>query len=104
MLLGVDKESNLILSENANHIDFISTTENFDTSTPMGMMVLTILASVSQNERDVGVERVCMVMNELAKGCVHMGGTPPFGYRVDSDRHYVIEPREAQAARFLICI
>ncbi len=79
-----------------NGIDFISTSESIDTSTTSGRLMLNVLASFAQNEREVIEERVRMVSCELAKEAVHLGGLPPFGYRV-VDRHYVIEPLEGQA-------
>jgi len=38
---------------------------------------------------------------DLARTCVHMGGTPPFGLSVGADRHYVINEAEAPAVRLL---
>ena len=39
-------------------IDFVSLSENVDTSTPMGKMIFTVLGAVSELERDLIVERV----------------------------------------------
>lgn len=85
---------------NANGIAFISTSEQIDTTTPSGRLVLNILASCAQNEREVTEQRVRMVCMELAKQCKHMGGLPPFGYRVVNERLQVYEP-EAEAVRTL---
>jgi DNA invertase Pin-like site-specific DNA recombinase len=50
-------------------IDFVSVTEQIDTSTPAGKMVFTILASVGEIERSLCVERVkCGMRNARAKG------------------------------------
>lgn len=83
----------------ANGIEIISLTENIDTSTPAGRLMLNILASFAQNEREVNEERVRMVMGELAKGCFHMGGVPPYGLMVGDDRRYQIDEREALAVQ-----
>jgi DNA invertase Pin-like site-specific DNA recombinase len=57
-------------------IDFISVTEQIDTSTPTGKMVFTILASVGEIERSLCVERVKAGMrNARAKG--KLVGRPP---------------------------
>jgi DNA invertase Pin-like site-specific DNA recombinase len=57
-------------------IDFVSVTEQIDTSTPTGKMVFTILASVGEIERSLCVERVkCGMRNARAKGKVI--GRPP---------------------------
>jgi DNA invertase Pin-like site-specific DNA recombinase len=50
-------------------IDFVSVTEQIDTSTPTGKMVFTILGSVGEIERSLCVERVkCGMKNARAKG------------------------------------
>lgn len=82
----------------ANGIALISVSENIDTSTPAGRLMLNILASFAQNEREVTEERVRMVSVELAKECRHMGGLPPFGYRVE-DKKYYIDPVQGMAVR-----
>jgi|ERR1700683_2356465 len=57
-------------------IDFVSVTEQIDTSTPTGKMVFTILASVGEIERSLCVERVkCGMRNARARGKVI--GRPP---------------------------
>ena len=83
----------------AKNIEFISTTESIDTSSTAGRLVLNILASVAQNEREINEERVRMVSMELASMCVHMGGVPLYGYSVGEDRHYIINEAEAPAVR-----
>jgi DNA invertase Pin-like site-specific DNA recombinase len=50
-------------------IEFVSLSEQIDTSTPMGKMVFTILASVAELERSMIVERVkAGLRNARAKG------------------------------------
>jgi DNA invertase Pin-like site-specific DNA recombinase len=57
-------------------IDFVSVTEQIDTSTPTGKMVFTILGSVGEIERSLCVERVkCGMRNARARGKVI--GRPP---------------------------
>ena len=71
----------------AKNVEFISTTESIDTTTTSGRLMLNILASFAQNEREVNEERVRTVSMDLARQCVHMGGTPPYGFSVGADRH-----------------
>jgi DNA invertase Pin-like site-specific DNA recombinase len=57
-------------------IDFVSVTEQIDTTTPTGKMVFTILGSVGEIERSLCVERVkCGMKNARAKG--KLIGRPP---------------------------
>jgi DNA invertase Pin-like site-specific DNA recombinase len=54
---------------NSHGIAFASTTENIDTSTPMGKMVFTVLAAVAEMERAITVERIhAGLRNARAKG------------------------------------
>lgn len=84
-----------------NNVEFVSATENIDTSTPSGRLTLNILGSVAQNERENTSERTSMVMNELAKQGKHLGGRPLYGYAVDQDMHYVLDPARAEAVRLI---
>src|SRR6201987_1251378 len=57
-------------------IEFVSLTEQVDTSTPMGKMIFTVLGSVAELERSLIVERVRAGMrNARAKG--KLIGRPP---------------------------
>lgn len=82
-------------------VQFISCTETIDTSTPTGRLVLNVLGAFAQNERENTSERTTMVMRELAKTGKHMGGVPPYGYSVDQDGRYVLNPAEAGGVRIL---
>ena len=88
----------------ANGVDFVSATESIDTSSASGRLVLNILASAAQNEREVNEERVRMVTRDLAEQCVHLGGVPPYGYRVGADRRLEIDESEAPAVRLIFSL
>ena len=62
-------------------VDFMSVTENFDTSTPMGIAMLMISSVYAQLERDTIAERIRDNMYELAKTGRWLGGTTPLGYK-----------------------
>lgn len=79
-------------------IQLISATESIDTATPSGRLMLNILGSFAQNERENTSQRVRMVMHDLAKQANHMGGVPLYGYQI-VDKKYVIDPHEAEAVR-----
>jgi len=63
------------------NIKLISITEGFDPSTPVGKMMMMILASFAEMERMNIAQRVKDNMKELAKMGHWSGGTPPKGYK-----------------------
>lgn len=64
-------------------VAFRSATEPFDTSTPMGRMMVQLLAMFAQFERDMIVDRVTAGMERKAANGCWKGGPPPPGYDVD---------------------
>jgi DNA invertase Pin-like site-specific DNA recombinase len=42
----------------ARHLEFVSLTEQIDTSTPMGRMIFTVLAAIAEFERNLIAERI----------------------------------------------
>lgn len=58
-----------------------SVTEKIDTSSPMGTMFLTILASISQYERDDLIQRIVDNLYILAKDGRWLGGQEPYGFK-----------------------
>jgi DNA invertase Pin-like site-specific DNA recombinase len=84
-------------------IDFISVTEQIDTSTPTGKMVFTILASVGEIERSLCVERViCGMKNARAKG--KLIGRPPLRKfsRTEMDQIHSARKRKESIRRLAI--
>ncbi len=81
-------------------VEFVSASQSFDTSTPMGSLTLNILGSFAQFERDVTAERVRENMRERAKGGVWSGGQTPFGYRLNKKtKKLEIDDAEAKLVR-----
>jgi site-specific DNA recombinase len=78
----------------ANDVDFISMSENFDTSTPFGRAMVGILAVFAQLEREQIRER--MMMGKAARGkegLYHGGVNTPIGYDYQ-DGHLVVNDWE----------
>ena len=73
-------------------VTLVSVTESIDTSTPSGRMMLNLLASFAQLEREQDSDRVVMAHKHLARDCKYLGGHIPLGYVVDSDKHYQLHP------------
>ena len=80
-------------------VTLVSVTESIDTSTPSGRMMLNLLASFAQLEREQDSDRVVMAHKHLARDCRYLGGHVPMGYQVDADRHYQLDPPAAAAVR-----
>ena len=77
---------------------FVSVTQSFNTKTSMGRLMLHVLLSFAQFEREVGAERVRdKIAASKAKG-MWMGGTIPLGYDV-ADKKLVINLAEADTVR-----
>lgn len=67
-----------ILSE--HDVDFVSSTEKFDTSAPMGRAMLYIVMVFAQLERETIAERIRDNYYSRGKTGVWLGGPAPFGY------------------------
>ena len=80
-------------------ITLVSVTENIDTATPSGRMMLNILASFAQLEREQDSDRVVMAHKHLAQDCRYLGGHVALGYRVGEDRRLELDPVTAPIVR-----
>ena len=81
-----------------NGASFVSVTQSFNTKTSMGRLMLHVLLSFAQFEREVGAERVRdKIAASKAKG-MWMGGTIPLGYDV-VEKKLVINQVEAITLR-----
>lgn len=65
-----------------HNVKLVSITEGFDATTPMGKMMMLILASFAEMERLNIVQRVTDNMLELAKKGCWTGGPAPRGYEI----------------------
>lgn len=82
-----------------NGCDFVSMSENFDTTTPLGKAMIGILAVFAQLEREQIKERMVMGREARAKkGLWHGGGEAPFGY-IYKDHQLIINDYEAMIVR-----
>lgn len=79
-------------------VEFVSVTQNFDTSQPMGKLMLNMLLSFAQFEREVIRERILDKFELSKQKGIFMGGALPLGYRVESRKLYII-PEEAEIVR-----
>lgn len=84
-----------------NKISFVSLNEKIDTSSPMGNLFLTLLASIAEFEREQIKERMMMGKVGRAKSGKAMGWSKvPFGYTYDKQTGiYQINTLQAQIVK-----
>ena len=82
------------------NIDLVSISQAFDTSDSMGRMILNVLLTFSQFERELIADRVRdSIRTRKRHGKMH-GGLPPFGYIATADG-LKIDKSEAEIVRFI---
>jgi site-specific DNA recombinase len=82
-------------------VNFISTSQHIDTSTPVGRLMLGMLIEFAQFERELTSERTKDKMLLQAKKGLWHGGFLPYGYKKDPDKKGIllIEPYEAEIVK-----
>ncbi|NVD45338.1 recombinase family protein [Qipengyuania atrilutea] len=86
-----------------NECSFVSVTQSFNTTGSMGKLMLNVLLSFAQFEREVTGERIRdKIAASKAKG-MWMGGIPPLGYDppTDGSRTLKVVPDEAGRVRHI---
>ena len=81
-------------------VSFVSVTQQFNTTTSMGRLMLNVLLSFAQFEREVTSERIRDKIAASKRKGMWMGGIPPFGYDV-KDRRLVPNEGEAKVIRHI---
>ena len=79
-------------------VSFVSVTQQFNTTTSMGRLMLNVLLSFAQFEREVTGERIRDKIAASKRKGMWMGGVPPLGYDV-ANRLLVINETEAAVVR-----
>lgn len=76
-----------------NNIEFISITQNFDTSNAMGRAMLKLVATFAEFEREQVSERVKYTLHSISKQGRYLGSNV-FGYKRE-DKKLIVIPEEA---------
>lgn len=76
-------------------VSFVSVTQAFDTSESMGRLVLNILLTFAQFERELMSDRVRDRKAAMRRKGLFGGGMPPFGYLVGKGGRLVIDDERA---------
>ncbi|MDC7707216.1 recombinase family protein [Vogesella indigofera] len=79
-------------------VSFVSVTQQFNTTTSMGRLMLNVLLSFAQFEREVTGERIRDKIAASKRKGMWMGGVPPLGYDVEK-RLLVVNEAEAAVVR-----
>ncbi len=79
-------------------VSFVAVTQQFNTTTSMGRLMLNVLLSFAQFEREVTGERIRDKITASKKRGMWMGGVPPLGYEA-KERKLVVVPGEAGLVR-----
>src|SRR6202158_5636135 len=82
----------------AHGVSFASVTQQFNTTTSMGRLTLSVLLSFAQFEREVSGERIRDKIAASKRKGMWMGGLVPLGYDV-RDRRLVVNQPEAATVR-----
>lgn len=81
-------------------IDIISVIEPLNDSPESGLMEGIILAVNEFYSQNLGRE-VQKGKKEAAYKCLNVGGLPPYGYDLDDDRKYIINPIESKGVKLI---
>lgn len=81
----------------ANHVDWKTIYEDYDTSTASGRLKINIMLSVAQDEADRTGERIKAIHESKVERGEPISGKVPLGYRIEN-KHIVIDEQTAKIA------
>src|SRR5260221_5954530 len=84
----------------AEAVSFVSVTQQFNTTSSMGRLMLNVLLSFAQFEREVTGERIRDKIAASKKKGMWMGGNVPLGYEA-RERQLVVVESEAERVRHI---
>jgi site-specific DNA recombinase len=79
---------------------FVAVTQSFNTSNSMGRLMLNVVLSFAQYERELTSERIRDKFAASSKLGMWMGGNPPLGYD-PKDRELIINEKEAETVKLI---
>lgn len=84
-------------------VSFVSVTQQFNTTTSMGRLMLNVLLSFAQFEREITGERIRDKIAASKKKGMWMGGVPPMGYDIVG-RQLVVNEVDAATIRRIFAL
>lgn len=91
---------NLVRMLDEHNVSMVSVTQQFNTSTPMGKLMINVLMSFAQYERELTGERIRDKIASSKRKGMWMGGPPALGYDI-KDRKLVVNEAEAETVRLV---
>lgn len=84
-----------------NHgVTFVAVSQSFDTTSTAGRLMLNIMISFAQYEREITIDRVKDKVAASKKKGMWLGGTVPLGYEV-KEKKLVVKEEEAKVVRHI---
>jgi len=100
--------STMMMNFEACNVEFVSSTEKFDTSSPMGRAMLNICIVFAQLERETIQKRVADAYFTRSQKSFYMGGRVPYGFSLEptvidkvKTSKYVINQEEAEQVKLI---
>lgn len=81
-------------------VGFVAVTQNFDTADSTGRLILNILLTFAQFEREIASDRLKDKFGAMRQRGMFAGGPPPFGYDL-VDRKLVVNSADAEVVRWI---
>ena len=91
---------NGILEMRKYDVHFESASEQIDTTSPVGMLLVRVLGSIAQFERERIAERINDAFEEMVSQSKPITGTQPFGYLIE-DGKIVIDEEKRDIVNFI---
>ncbi len=83
----------------AHNCGWVTSDEEYDTSTANGRLYINVKLSIAQNEADICGERIDVVFDSKISHGTVVSGSCPLGYRVNSEKRLEIAPEQADIIR-----
>lgn len=81
-------------------VAFVSVTQNFDTAESTGRLILNVLLTFAQFEREIASDRLRDKFGAMRRRGMFIGGHPPFGYELVAKK-LMPHPGEAEIVRWM---
>jgi len=81
-------------------VSFVAVTQNFDTGDSTGRLILNVLLTFAQFEREITSDRLRDKFSEMRQRGMFIGGNPPYGYTL-SDKKLIVNAAEAEIIRWM---